>query len=187
MTLEASLVEHCSPTMAGLKVANLYRFSPADRRQFALQYKLWREWFASLGLCLSILKGCRKSNSYLLYLYRPNALAHILQDPDNRAYLYDAGYDPQASDRQMLAHLARRLCFQQAFPHEIGIFLGYPLEDVKGFVQNKGKNFTCCGYWKVYGDPDAAKRRFARYRTCTAIYKRRYASGTPITQLIVAA
>ena len=33
----------------------------------------------------------------------------------------------------------------------------------------------------------AARRRFERYRRCTAVLRRRYAEGTPITQLIVAA
>ena len=38
------------------------------------------------------------------------------------------------------------------FPHEIGIFLGYPLADVAGFIRNKGRNCKCIGTWKVYGD-----------------------------------
>ena len=36
------------------------------------------------------------------------------------------------------------------FPHEIGLLLGYPPEDVSGFIENGGKNFLCSGYWKVY-------------------------------------
>jgi hypothetical protein len=49
------------------------------------------------------------------------------------------------------------------FPHEIGIILGYPLPDVEGFVQNKGKNYLLCGYWKVYHDADHAKKIFEKY------------------------
>ena len=37
-----------------------------------------------------------------------------------------------------------------AFPHEIGLFLGYPFEDVMGFIENKGENYLCSGCWKVY-------------------------------------
>ena len=36
------------------------------------------------------------------------------------------------------------------FPHEIGAFLEYPVEDVRGFLENKGENFLYSGYWKVY-------------------------------------
>ena len=68
----------------------------------------------------------------------------------------------------------------------IGVFLGYPLEDVVGFVANKGKNYTFCGYWKCYGDPAAAQKTFERFRKCTEVYLRCFQSGTPITRLAVA-
>ena len=187
MTFEESLIEHCSPTLAGMKVASLYRYSTGDSRQFGLQYKLWREWFARLGLKLVILKGCRETDSYLLYLYREDALRRLLARPDVCGYLSCLDYDPGAGHRALLRQLSRRLCLEREFPHEIGIFLGYPLADVQGFIQNKGRNYTCCGCWKSYGDPRIARRRFNRYRVCTAVYKRRYAGGTPITQLIKAA
>ena len=48
----------------------------------------------------------------------------------------------------MLRQLSRRLCCEADFPHEIGVFLGYPLTDVVGFIENQGRNFTCCGCWK---------------------------------------
>ena len=187
MTFEESLIVHCSPTLAGIKVASLYRFCPENQSQFALQYKFWVEWFSHLGLNLLVLKGCRKTNSYLLYLYRSNALKRTLSAPDTLDYLASIGYPVRSGHQDLLRHLTRRLCLNQEFPHEIGIFLGYPLADVKGFIQNKGEAYTCCGCWKSYGDPNAARRCFSRYHACTAIYKRRYANGTPITQLIVAA
>ena len=34
MTLEQALIEHCSPTLVGLKPASLFRFQPADTREF---------------------------------------------------------------------------------------------------------------------------------------------------------
>ena len=87
----------------------------------------------------------------------------------------------------LLAQLAERLCCEQDFPHEIGVFLGYPLSDVVGFIENSGRNFTCCGCWKAYGDPQAAQRHFAQLRKCTAVYLRLFHSGTPILRLTVAA
>lgn len=187
MTLEESWVEHCAPTLAGLKVASLCCHRPGDLREFALQCRVWREWFGRYGLRLAVLKGCREKKSYLLCLYREKALRRVLQAPENREYLASAGYEIQDSTDGMLAQLARRLRRDGEFPHEIGLFLGYPLEDVKGFVRHKGKNFTCCGCWKAYGDPEAARRLFERYGACTRLYKKRYASGTPVTALIVAA
>lgn len=187
MSLEDSLVEHCSPTLAGIKVASLYRFFPEDSRQFALQLKLWRKWFARHGLCLVALKGYRQSNSYLLYLYRPHALALELARPEVREFLSSLGYNVEDGYDKSLRQLILRLSQSPQFPHEIGVFLGYPLEDVVGFIKNGGKNYTYCGCWKSYGDPAEARRRFSSYRACTETYKRRYAKGVSIVHLTVAA
>ena len=46
--------------------------------------------------------------------------------------------------------LRMRLASGDGFPHEIGLFLGYPVEDVLGFIENAGQNCKCCGCWKVY-------------------------------------
>lgn len=50
------------------------------------------------------------------------------------------------------------------FPHEIGIFLGYPLADVEGFMKNNGKNYLISGYWKVYQDAPSAILMFQQYK-----------------------
>lgn len=55
----------------------------------------------------------------------------------------------------------------KGFPHEIGIFLGYPLEDVKGFIENSGRHFKICGQWKVYSDTKRAEKLFAKYAECS--------------------
>ncbi|MDR0758852.1 MAG: DUF3793 family protein [Treponema sp.] len=52
------------------------------------------------------------------------------------------------------------------FPHEVGIFLGYPADDVLGFVEHNGQNYKLCGYWKVYGDVERAKACFRQYDEC---------------------
>ena len=187
MPLEDALIEHASPTLAGLKPANLFRYRPEDLRSFALDFKHWREHLAASGLQLVILRGCRKIGGYLMYLYRPRDLHAALTCEENRAFLLRQGYSAEGSDQDYLRQLAGRLCLDAEFPNEIGVFLGYPLEDVEGFIQNKGRNFTCCGYWKVYGDPCTAQRRFDSYRKCTEIYRRIHARGTPVTQLVVAA
>ena len=146
-----------------------------------------RQQFAARGLRLVILKGCRRTGSYLLYLYRERDLAEVLGRREHRDFLRAMGYTPWEAPGDCLRQLAARLCLEEEFPHEIGVFLGYPLDDVKGFIRHKGRDYTFCGCWKCYGDPQAARRRFERYRRCTAVLRRRYAEGTPITQLIVAA
>ena len=86
-----------------------------------------------------------------------------------------------------LNRLAGRLTSEGEFPHEIGLFLGYPLEDVQGFIQNHGKNSLCTGCWKVYGNLCEARKCFARFEKCRDIYRRLWNEGKSIYQLTVAA
>jgi hypothetical protein len=95
----------------------------------------------------------------MLLLYRADWLRRIVADQGNRRFMERQGYPADADLPQLLERLADRLCLEEDYPHEIGLFLGYPLEDVVGFIENRGRNFTCCGYWKAYGDPAAARRR----------------------------
>ena len=120
----------------------------------------------------------------LLYLYRPNRLSRDLSRREAGRLLDRAGYrreDPRACLRE----LSRRLRRGEEFPHEIGLFLGYPPEDVAGFMEHRGKGFKCAGCWKVYGDEGAARRRFQVYKSCTGNYCTRWARGASLEALTV--
>ena len=56
-----------------------------------------------------------------------------------------------------------------------------------GFIEHRGKDYAYCGCWKVYGNQEEAKRRFAEYRRCTALYRETVRVGVPLTRLIAAA
>ena len=81
--------------------------------------------------------------------------------------------------------LAGRLRTQKEFPHEVGLFLGYPPEDVDGFIRFGAKGAKCVGTWKVYGDEAAAKRRFALYKKCTEVYGKSYRQFGSFDRLVV--
>lgn len=190
---ETVMVEQCAPVLAGIKPANLFRHETRDKAGLARTVARWNAQLNGRGLRLRILKECPQGHWYLLYLYRPARLGAILAGEEIGRFLAREGYHlpalPDSPDgcRALLDQLARRLAHGDAFPHEIGIFLGYPLSDVVGFIQNQGRNFTCCGCWKSYGDPDAAQRYFDQLRKCTTIYLRLFHSGTSILRLAVAA
>lgn len=181
-----AFITQCAPVMAGLKPANLFRWVEPDTAVMAGILADWHKQLQPRGVKIEILKACACTSAFLIYVYRENRLQKILHDPAVQAYLATTGY--AATDlRGQLDHLSRRLCTESEFPHEIGLFLGYPLEDVVGFVQHKGKNYTCKGYWKAYGDPAAALARFASYRKCTEVYLRCYRNGFTPARLTVAA
>lgn len=187
MSLQAALIEHGSPTLAGLKPASLFRVQPENEADFVAQFLSCRRELGGPGLVLTLLKGCRKTGAYLVYLYRKAELEALLGRGEHADFLREMGYAPWKDSRGCLRQLAARLCLEGEFPHEIGVFLGYPLADVKGFIRHKGKNFTLCGCWKCYGDPKEAARQFRRFKDCTSDYRRRFAHGATLRQLTVAA
>ena len=187
---ETVMIEQCSPVLAGLKAAGLFRYETRDCADLARRVRSWNEQLNSKGLRVRVMKGCARTHRFLIYVYREAQLSAVLADRAVQEFLRQEGYQLPAEQEQtgaLLNQLSRRLCCQAEFPHEIGVFLGYPLPDVVGFIENRGQNFTCCGCWKSYGEPAAARRRFDQLSKCTAVYLRLFHSGTPITRLTVAA
>ena len=186
-TFETVLVEQCAPTLAGAKPGNLFRCGGRDPEQVLKKVDEWDRRFRPLGLRAVVLRVCSRTGDCLVYVYRSGWVGKLLAEKEHWAFLKARGYERTDDVEGMLAQLSRRLCLEAEYPHEIGIFLGYPLQDVVGFIENRGRNCTYCGYWKCYGDPADARRRFARYRACTDAYKRLFEKGTPLIRLVVAA
>ncbi|MDE7243419.1 MAG: DUF3793 family protein [Oscillospiraceae bacterium] len=182
--LESELIEYCAPTLMGIKPAGLFRYHAQSLELLRRMVSSWTETLTPYGLELRILKT--KTGDCLIYLYRTQWLRRILSDGAVRIFLERMGYQVVRDPPDLLEQLSQRLCMEQDFPHEIGVFLGYPLEDVEGFIQNGGRNYSCCGCWKSYGDPEKAEALFASYRQCTALCKKWYQNGYTITQLIAA-
>ncbi|MBD9241901.1 MAG: DUF3793 family protein [Ruminococcaceae bacterium] len=187
---ETVMIEQCAPVLAGLKPAGLFRYETRDCADLARRVRSWNEQLNGKGLRVRVMKGCARTHRFLVYVYREAQLSAVLADKAVQEFLRQEGYQLPAEQEQtgaLLNQLSRRLCCQAEFPHEIGVFLGYPLPDVVGFIENRGQNFTCCGCWKSYGEPAAARRRFDQLSKCTAVYLRLFHSGTPIARLTVAA
>lgn len=119
-------------------------------------------------------------------MYRVKKLEEDLKKNEVSKFLRENGYK-ETCVNYAISLLKKRLMDLKAFPHEIGVFLGYPIEDVIGFINNKGCNFKCCGYWKVYGDKEKAIKEFARYDKCRMIYTKLWNQGRSILKLTVAA
>ena len=103
----------------------------------------------------------------LLYLYRPDALRRDLENSDARDILRDCGYEACCRAESCLSCLIGKMRSSADFPHEVGLFLGYPPEDVRGFMENRAAGFKLIGCWKVYGDVDAAREKFKSFESCT--------------------
>lgn len=124
-----------------------------------------------------------KDGRALVYVYRPDRLIADFSDSETTDILTGLGYDVSNADESVVA-LIEKLNASKEFPHEIGLFIGYPPHDVKAFMEGC-TDCKCVGCWKVYGDEEKAKRTFRAYEKCTDVYRRQWKGGKPIEKLIV--
>ena len=182
--MEQYLIEHCAPTLASMKTGSLFRFPYKNEEEFVYGLRIWCSSLSRKGISIAILK--KEDHMALVYIYRKKHLAADLEEKGVPHFLRQFGY-PVFSAEEAVNHLKWRCSHTLPFPHEIGLFLGYPLEDVKGFIEHGGKNCKYCGFWKVYANEREAEKIFAKFRKCTTIYKRLFQEGKTVSQLTVAA
>ncbi|MDR3331705.1 MAG: DUF3793 family protein [Synergistaceae bacterium] len=160
--IESMIVCFAAPVIGGLKCGALLNLSRGDSDMMTAWISVREEIGRRYGLEFAEI-SCSKT-SVLLLIYRSCLLRDQLHNDETREFLAELGYEFE--ERGAVAPYIRRLVsrFEAGLPHEVGIFLGYPLEDVKGFMENGGRNSKLSGYWKVYGDEAAAQRKFKEYR-----------------------
>ena len=178
---EEMLVRQCAPTLAGVKTGSLFSCPYDTREGMTEDVRRLNRVLVPKGLRLLPLRYSEKR--VLLYLYRPTELWRDLNDDKAAEILNAAGYSCTDCDR-CVVKLIQRLRGSNDFPHEIGLFLSYPPEDVKGFLEHRP--CKCVGCWKVYENEEAAQKTFAKYKACTRVYCRQLASGIDIERLTVA-
>ena len=127
------MVRHASPTLAGLKTGSLFTCPLEGQQAMHRCLRCWNHALAPKGLRVMPLRW--QNGRALVYLYRPARLARDLQCPEARALLAPRGYCCEDPTR-CLGRLMQRLREQGEFPHEIGLFLSYPPEDVRGFIES---------------------------------------------------
>jgi len=180
---EELMVRHCSPTLAGIKTANLISCRVTSKKALYDEIRRLNRRLGRKGLRIFPLKVT--DTKALIYVYRPAKLIRDLADPRAYELMRRFGYDTSSINR-CLMELSRRLSESDEFPHEIGLFLGYPPEDVEGFIDNNAEGCKFVGIWKVYGDEIAARKLFEKYRKCTAVYTSHWQMGKPVERLTVA-
>ena len=157
------LAFHTAPTLMGIKCASLISLSCSEF-DLGAHLKLFNLRAREKGLKIREVSRC--TTRRVMLVYNEKKLAARLAEPETRKMLSAEGYDVNGGLESMLETLSVRMSQGNGFPHEIGLFLDYPTEDVKGFIENNGENYKLCGCWKVYGSEERARRTFANYEKC---------------------
>ncbi len=180
---EEIFIRYCSPTLAGIKTANLFSCRFADEKEMRESIRRLNGVVVKKGIRVLPLRY--HDRCALIYAYRPSKLLQDLQQAAACRLLEKRGYTSGVPGKCII-QLMQRLADGGEFPHEIGLFLGYPPEDVCAFIENKAEGYKCIGEWKVYGDVDKALETFAEYRKCTEVCLAQFAQGKSIERLTAA-
>ncbi len=160
---EEILIRQGAPTLAGIKTGSLFPFPCEDHEALMTDIRQLNRRLSPKGLCLLPIRFL--AGQALLYLYRPAELRRICGTRRHPSCCGRRVMEMRAV--RCVARLACRFREGKEFPHEVGLFLSYPPEDVKGFIDHRAGGFRCAGLWKVYGNEEKARSLFAKYKKCT--------------------
>lgn len=178
--LDRIIAYHCAPALAGIKPANIFSCLRKDYPDAEFEIERLNKQLNNIGIYFDVLCSCEKR--VMVMMYRKNRLEEYINSSSIRKLLTDFGYPENADIRGYIEYLKKRIGICMEFPHEIGAFLGYPINDIYGFI-SKSAECLYTGYWKVYDDVEGSKRCFSRYDRCRRAVMKRIDSGFTIVTL----
>ena len=146
-----------APVIMGVKPAITLNIGKKQEKKYS-KVKILKV-IESLGLKGMILRDT--PNGHIVLAYRCCQMEQILKQEEVAAVLQNMGY-PVHSIYLALSHLRKRYDYCHC-PPELGIFLGFPVEDVKDYMCDTQKKCLLCGYWQVYNDVEGAEKIFSQY------------------------
>ena len=136
------------------------------------------------NISLIILCTCKKR--HLVMVYRAKELEEHLRSKEVSDYLREFGYRRDDFISNLIRLHQRMNGFynkMKEFPHEVGVFLGYPICDIKGFLENKGERYLHSGYWKIYGNLEETRKKFLSYDEAREIAIDEFLSGRELESI----
>lgn len=176
--IETQLALQCAPLITGLKVSNLLIIPKGNE-------EVVKRILNRTGISFYRLIQTRTKTTFLLF--RRNELEEFLSDENVRNVLMKAGYKSLQIGKILRTFSLRYEAYMQgdkSFPHEMGLLLGYPVEDVVGFVENNGKNFLYSGYWKVYENQKAKVKLFDKFKVAEETLIHLLSNGLSMSDII---
>ncbi|MCR5706023.1 MAG: DUF3793 family protein [Acholeplasmatales bacterium] len=177
--LARMLALHSSPAICGIKASNLISFDTNEISDIEEEIKELNSLYGP-KICFKILQ--HRQNKVLVLVYKKNVMEKTLLLKKNKDFLESLGYDVKDAE-SMIGCLKDRLNQNNDFPHEIGVFLGYDLNDTIEFLHGN-KNCLYVGYWKVYSDLDEKMALFNRYNKCRDCVVRLLDKGYPLENFL---
>lgn len=159
---EHTLAFHCGPAILGIKASNLINLPLADYPNILDEIKHLNEIFNPYYYFMILSK---KNGKILILVFQLDAIKKAVLNNDSFSFLVSNGYPSKKNIFTLLKYLKKRIKQSDSFPHEIGVFLGYDLNDTIAFLNND-KKCLYTGYWKVYSDLEKKLQTFLMFTKC---------------------
>lgn len=172
------MVLQCAPLIEGLRISSLFITNRENMKQVYGVFK-------GSVICYYVLYVTEER--VVMLLYRSQDLIDYLGDRDIRNFLMERRYPLVRLEDTLLVFRRRyqKYCMGSGeFPHELGLLLGYPIEDVKGFIRHKGKDHIYAGCWKVYADSPAKRELFQMFELAKEMLVQLLGNGVEIRDII---
>jgi len=176
--VETQLAMQCAPVIMGLKISNLL-IIPNENVNKA------KEIITGSNLSYFIL--LKNEEKTTLLLYWSDKLKQYLSKQEVKELLWELGYQKITLEYLFPIFIRRYVLYCKRggnFPHEMGILLGYPIEDVRGFIENEGRNFIYTGYWKVYEHVGEKLQIFKEFELAKKILLQLMSRGISMAEVI---
>lgn len=176
-SIKGNIALQCSLVLSGIKPSNLLIYSNECSGCISEELK-------NTGLeHTKLYEGEKESVSII---YNRFSIENLINDTGNIDFIKKYGYIDTDIDNILVRLSDRYTSFRNRkseFPHEIGLLLGYPIEDVVGFIENNGQNFIYSGYWKVYKNAEEKIKMFAMYKEIKRYFIKQIANGKKLYQI----
>ena len=177
-SVSLQLALQCAPVISGIKISNLLTIPVKKLRELS-------EILKKTGLSFRVVYPGKER--LVILVYREKKLREYLERDEIKAFIQKCNYKVSCINHIFPLFVRRYMRYmelKQDFPHELGLLLGYPIEDVEGFIVNNGKNYLHSGYWKVYKDAEAKIRLFKNYEKVQTEIVRLLYEGLDIVSII---
>ena len=158
--IEKFLIYNASLVISGVKPSATITIKKGNENLYDKWIKYGIDFLDSIDIQYIDLREC--SNALIILRDSEEQLSHHIFKEENKRFLRQLGYSEENDMREYLEILKRRYK-EFNCPHELGIFLGFPLNDVKDFMNCKDKKCLSCGYWLVYNNLQEAQEIFSKY------------------------
>ena len=179
MSFDQLMIHYCAPTICNIKPGNI--FFVKNEVFCENTFRQWENLFLTHGLLSFAIRLSETSTAVLVC--NKSWVEGILNSPAVQSYLIEKKcFSSTLLD--FVHNFSRKIESEKSFPHEIGIILGYPIDDVIEYEKNEGRNCKYSGCWKSYSNVEYTKSCQCRYKNCSRMCEKLFENGYTVPQII---